>query len=110
VTINAFLVALNLYTDHKISWVGWIVFFWGIGIAFHVRETFFRGSSDYEEEYRGWKWRHKGNVSNLGPADQARSYLADNPNDFTGAVRMLHKRMHIDNDEARKIVRGVMGP
>ncbi|WP_158409118.1 2TM domain-containing protein [Fimbriimonas ginsengisoli] len=67
------MVLFNLVTDHHITWAIWPIIGWGIGIAFHIHETFAKGSEDYEEEFQ--KWRTKRGLSrttgSVTPAHQA---------------------------------------
>jgi len=39
VTVNAFLVFINLYTHPEYLWFVWPLFGWGIGLAFHFIST-----------------------------------------------------------------------
>ena len=44
VIVNGFLVVVNLVTGAGYFWAMWPILGWGIGLAFHVVETFFRNS------------------------------------------------------------------
>jgi hypothetical protein len=59
VLVNGFLVAVNLMTSRGYFWAIWPILGWGLGLSFHVAETFFKGSEAYQEEFE--KWRRKKN-------------------------------------------------
>jgi cyanate permease len=53
--VNAALVGIWLLGDNSYFWPGWVIFGWGIGIAFHAWNTFFSrpiSDADVEREMR----------------------------------------------------------
>jgi hypothetical protein len=52
--VNCGLVALNVFTDHQVSWALWPVCVWGFFVLMDIPETFLRGSTEYEKHYQKW--------------------------------------------------------
>ena len=50
--INGFLLAVNLVTGPRYMWVIWPMMGWGIGIAFHFRDTFYPTDEKIERGVR----------------------------------------------------------
>ena len=61
IVINAFLIAINLWFSPMVLWSLGVLFFWGIGLAFHFREAYL-GSRvvNIEREYQRLKKTHRG--------------------------------------------------
>jgi len=53
--VNGFLVVINLFTSSGYFWAMWPILGWGLGLAFHVVETFFKNSDSYREEFEKWQ-------------------------------------------------------
>jgi hypothetical protein len=56
--VNFFLMAMDLWLTHRLSFSVLCVLGWGIGMAFHTAATFQRGPS-YEKEFRKWRKKRK---------------------------------------------------
>jgi len=55
IVVNLGLVAINLVTQHRITWAIWPILGWGIGIAAQASQTFFQGSEGNEQEFQKWR-------------------------------------------------------
>jgi hypothetical protein len=40
IVVNIVIVALDYFSDYKITWAYWVIFGWGIGIISHAFGTF----------------------------------------------------------------------
>lgn len=54
-TVNAFLVFIDMVEDFQIDWAYYPLFGWGIGMVFHIFSLF--DSTENEDEFRKWKRR-----------------------------------------------------
>jgi len=55
VLVNGFLVVINVVTGASYFWALWPILGWGLGLAFHAVETFFKNSESYHEEFEKWQ-------------------------------------------------------
>jgi hypothetical protein len=55
VLVNGFLVVINILTSPTYFWAMWPILGWGLGLAFHFAETFFKNSENYREEFVKWQ-------------------------------------------------------
>ena len=62
-------MAVNLLTSPGYFWAIWSILGWGLGLGFHVAETFFKNSESYQEEFE--KWRYKRSIKASGSATPA---------------------------------------
>ena len=63
VLVNMFLVVINLVTVPSYFWAIWPILGWGLGLAFHGVETFFRNSESYRKEFEKWQSKRLRNVA-----------------------------------------------
>ena len=68
VVINAFLIAVNLLTTPGTLWFYWVSIAWGIGLAFHTYDTFFK------RRFFGADWEER----------KVRQYMRKHPEEKTG--------------------------
>jgi hypothetical protein len=59
--VNAFLVALNLFTSGKIGWAIYPLLFWGLGVALDAWVTYQTESEEYEKQFQKWLRKQKRN-------------------------------------------------
>lgn len=55
IIVNLGLVAINVVTQHRITWAIWSILGWGIGVAMQASQTFFPGSEGHEQEFQKWR-------------------------------------------------------
>lgn len=57
--VNAFLVALNLFTSGHIGWAIYPLVFWGLGVALDAWVTYQTDSEEYEKQFQKWMQKQK---------------------------------------------------
>jgi len=57
--VNAFLVALNLFTSGQIGWAIYPLVFWGLGVALDAWVTYQTDSEEYEKQFQKWMQKQK---------------------------------------------------
>lgn len=57
VVVNAVLVAINLLVSPLNLWFYWVIFLWGVGLAFHALDAFLIAPREQEERefHRAWE-------------------------------------------------------
>ena len=53
--VNAFLVAINLFTDGNVDWAVYPILGWGLGVAIHAISVFTRKTEDFQQQFEEWK-------------------------------------------------------
>lgn len=95
VIVNVFLVAVNLVTDASYFWAMWPILGWGLGIAFHVVETFFKSSESYREEFEKWQAKR-----NKRAAREGDDHIVVANSDFV-IDKYVHKRLDRGRDVSK---------
>lgn len=71
IIINAFLIAINLLTTPDTLWFYWVSLAWGLGLAFHAYDTFFKervfGSAWEERKIQKYMREHPGEAGSGEP-------------------------------------------
>jgi hypothetical protein len=57
--VNAFLIALNLWIQHRLSWAMYPFLFWGLGIALDAWVTFNPQNPTYQKQFAAWKEQYE---------------------------------------------------
>lgn len=55
--VNAFLLAINYFTEHRITWAIFPLLGWGLGLLFSAREAYVTSGEEFDDEFE--KWREK---------------------------------------------------
>jgi hypothetical protein len=53
--VNAFLVCMDLFSNHRLEWSYWSILGWGIGVALHAWEVFDTKGEDFQKEFDKWR-------------------------------------------------------
>ncbi|HWD39767.1 MAG TPA: 2TM domain-containing protein [Fimbriimonas sp.] len=106
VLVNGFLCAINYLTAHSINWAIWPILGWGLGLAFHVKEAFFKGSQEHEAEFQKWLAKRKSRelAESDAAADLAGEWLLAHPDDADGAAQYVKEKLAIKKRDARTTV------
>jgi hypothetical protein len=54
-TVNAFLLIINLATSREELWFYWPLLGWGFGLVAHAKHMFMRSGATYQAEFARWK-------------------------------------------------------
>jgi len=57
--VNVFLMALNLWTQHRLSWSMYPFLVWGLGIALDAWVTFNPQNPTYQKQFADWKEQYE---------------------------------------------------
>ncbi|MFQ3679402.1 MAG: 2TM domain-containing protein [Pseudanabaenaceae cyanobacterium] len=57
--VNAFLMALNFWMQHRLSWAMYPFLVWGLGIALDAWVTFNPQNPTYQKQFADWKDRYE---------------------------------------------------
>lgn len=69
VVVNAFLLALNWYRQHAITWALFPLLGWGIGVALNTLEQFQTSGDDYEKEFLKWRKKRRRRMKQMTDDD-----------------------------------------
>ena len=58
-TVNAFLIGINLVSDGRIGWAIYPLLGWGLGVAMHAIGVFNRKTEDFQKQFEEWKRMRK---------------------------------------------------
>jgi len=95
VLVNIFLVMINLVTDARFFWAIWVILAWGLFLAFHSVETFFRGSESYREEFEKWQTKRR-----RREARELEPHTVEENSDFV-IDKYVHKRLDRGRDVSK---------
>jgi DNA-binding XRE family transcriptional regulator len=93
-TVNAFLLFLDLRRDMTLSWAYWPLLGWGIGLVIHAYNTFSRSSADYNHQFEKWKLRKE---------RKARRQIDWDDDDLEDALEDIEEELDLRRDRDRAI-------